>query len=310
MADENSIRSIIETYELPNSLEDKILAIANQNIPAYSPGSSQSNYDYIASLVDKFTRPYEDRFLKSLDEAVGPDDRRTRHELIGGHDYSLKELIPGKNQRKRLHAHELIELLEDHLERPYLELISDLLPGTEAESFLWGLSPKHVTGDMDSIKKVLLNLEAKYGSRGTIILPPRPIISVRRNSQELDIRFGARKYNGNPLAFYESNQEIYQGMGRTELARFDQGMYQSLRVANQLDQAIPEKRYKPGKKLSKEQVNLILKTFKANGGHLANTAKTLSHSPGTVRTYLRKNQIIPGPKSKNPSISKSPKSSV
>ena len=103
-----TIKSIVETYELPTALEEKIVALASSRIPEYGISSFKSQYDLIVNLVDTYTRPYTDRYLKSLDERISDENQRSMHEIIGAPDLNLKELIQGRNQRRTVHAHEVV----------------------------------------------------------------------------------------------------------------------------------------------------------------------------------------------------------
>ena len=77
----------------------------------------------------------------------------------------------------------------------------------------------------------------RYERDGRIALPARPIREIRFTP--LNIRFIRRRYGGDPIGFFQDNQIAYAGLRRSDLARFDAGLYHALRESQQLDRAIP-----------------------------------------------------------------------
>ena len=123
----NTLACIVQTYELSHPLHEKIQTLAalrrgDGPIPAFS-----DQYQYVAELVERFTAPYPERFALRLDQPVFADAERTYHDLIGAEDSGLNRLILGKSQRKALHAHEIVAILQTHLPAPHLDFLADLL---------------------------------------------------------------------------------------------------------------------------------------------------------------------------------------
>ncbi len=136
--------------------------------------------------------------------------------------------------------------------------------GLYVEPPLWDFSAESIARNVDQIKGSLRNLENKYGRNRKIILPARPIKAVtRKKNAELQIEFGLRRYNGNPLGFFQEHRHIYAPLSRSQLFAFDGGLYECLRQAGQLDVAIPEKRYRTGHGLTPNEVQRILDTDSA-----------------------------------------------
>ena len=62
-------------------------------------------------------------------------------------------------------------------------------------------------------------------------------------AHDLEVRGANRRiFNGNPLAVFRAHPEKYSGLSRSGLVDVDYGMYRALLRADQMDQAIPEKR--------------------------------------------------------------------
>ena len=64
------IREIISTFELPRRIEDRILFKAISSDEFLSFASYSEKYRYISGLVDKYTQRYDLMFALSLDAPV------------------------------------------------------------------------------------------------------------------------------------------------------------------------------------------------------------------------------------------------
>ena len=283
---QDNVACIVQTYELSRALREKIQTVAARRCGDGRIPSFSDQYEYVAELVERFTAPYPERFAIRLDQPAFEDSRRTHHDLIGTENSGLKQLILGKSQRKALHAHEIVDILQTHLPAAHLDFLADLLRN-RAEASLWQFSADRIRINMRSIAQTLKRLEERHGRNGRIIMPPRPIKSVtRRSNGELAIRYGDRRYKGDPLAFFEQHREVYGGLTRAGLYRFDQGLYQTLRSSGQLDQAIPRKAFDSGRPFPSDKVEKIIKTFQQNG-NLAKTARMTGCCVPTVRKYAK-----------------------
>ncbi|MFH1521868.1 MAG: hypothetical protein ABIF18_02825 [archaeon] len=129
--------------------------------------------------------------------------------------------------------------------------------------------------------------------KGPLVILGRPVIQM-----EPSIKLGRRKYNKNPLALFKKYEEFYRGKSRTEVFNFDSGMYESLRINNQLHMAIPQV-IAPGSttKISKEKEKEIIKTYKILKSP-TKIAKKLNMSRATVDYYLVKKYQLRAPNKK------------
>ena len=81
--------------------------------------------------------------------------------------------------------------------------------------------------------------------------PGRTIIYANLDIDRPKIKFSSRRYNRDPLGFFEKHKDLYCYMSRHELQKFDAGLYSALlghtikltdgRTVKQINVAIPEK---------------------------------------------------------------------
>ena len=280
-----SVESILQTYDIPQGLRERIRTIASRRCAEWQFESFADQYAYIAELVERFTMPWIERHAARLDQPVFEDGRQTLHDYIGSQDSALKSLILGKSPLKALHAREIVNILERHLPQGHLAFIEDLLC-SRAEKSLWSFSADRVAKHVPSIVTTLKLLEQRYGRNGRIVLPPRPIKTVTRQSNgELKIRYGDRRYNGDPLAFFEEHADVYGGLTRRGLQKFDPGLYQAIRLSGQMSSAIPIRVFAPGRPISKDQIDRIIVTYEQTAS-LIKTARIVHSCRRTIRKYL------------------------
>jgi hypothetical protein len=89
------------------------------------------------------------------------------------------------------------------------------------------------------IQPRLIALHDRYARNGRLQIPPRPILWATAED-DITIKFKPRRYQDDPLRFLQSHPE-YAGLTRGELYHYDQGLYQSLKLAGQL-RHVPTKR--------------------------------------------------------------------
>ena len=107
----------------------------------------------------------------------------------------------------------------------------------------------------------------------------------------------SRRYNGNPLAYFISNFDLYVGMNRSRLSGSDPGLYKALGRAGQLEKAIPEANelsVELGRKVGKGEIDLsesviekIIKAYHLYKGNAAEAARSLKHGCSTVIRHWR-----------------------
>lgn len=225
------IRWIIDTYDLPSSLKQRIILIAERRIEELSLGSFDKQYRYISGFIDKFIVPYSEKFALSLDAP-----------LMDGSNTTLQEILEGENKEINLSkgflTKKILECLEGKLDVEHIGVIRKLIEKCD-EDFLNDIFSEGVLLNTDEVKWRIEELVQRYGKDGHIVLPTHPIYTTRL----LPIRFGVRnrKYNGNPLFFFKRNQGVYGWIKkRGELSIFDYALYKALKRHGQLAEAIPK----------------------------------------------------------------------
>ncbi len=284
MFDLGEIESIVKTYDLSPRLEERITRIASRRIEELGITSYDDGYTYIANLIDKFQSYHRTRLLISLDSPVSIDGRLTLNEILRVEDSSLDYIPNEKNHQGNLSFDELLYAIKGQIADRNLETLSQLAGNIPSKVFLEGISLDEVLAKKDLIEQRLEELSNQYKRNGRIMMPRRPIISVSF-SPFLKIKFGRRKYNGDPLGFYLKNKKHYEGLTRTGLFRVDSGLYHSLRIHNQLEKAVPQNYLK---KLTEEEREATVRTFLKNNRDVKKTARELGYSYSTVYSRCKK----------------------
>ena len=225
MVNEYSVRYIVQTYDLPRNLETKLIYIASKTVEQTQLANFKDQYEYIAYLVEKFTRP-------RLPTAYFTVHHPTRLRALYGVDEHQSQENETTNQPQE--AERVLRLLAYQLETPQFEFVERLVRKAGCN---YVPDPVYVYANFDQVKDKLDELEKRFGDRGVIRLPARPIEHISFNP--LAIAFKPRKYNGNPLQFFYKHWDVYAGLTRSELRSFDSGLYRALCRANEMDEAIP-----------------------------------------------------------------------
>jgi len=287
VADEELIKSILETHNLDSKLQEKIIKQASKAIDKGFLNDFDSIYTYVDYLVEKFNMPYLEKFALSLDRLITSDSTKTFHDLFGEEDENLATLFEQPdNSEEGLPIEEAISILGHKIKEQDMALMQQLLDGCRG-NFKLNWSPNELRINISQIKERIAKLKDNYGANGDLIIPKRPIVYVQLN-KSLIIKFGNRRYEGNPLAFFLANRDVYVGMGRTELAKFDGGLYDSLRREKQLDIAIPEIKEAS---LSEDEVNEIIAAHDTYEGNAKKAAKYLPWSDFTIAKYWKREEL-------------------
>ncbi len=135
------------------------------------------------------------------------------------------------------------------------------------------------------IRKKLEELVKKYQINGRLIIPRRQIVSTRLNP--FSVKFKLRRYNGNPLAFFRKNKNVYGGMTRGELRKVDEGLFISLLRHKQLSKAIPQKRRRyRGYRSPLDYFRVHFKDF-----NIISRSQLREQDQGLYLTLLRRHQL-------------------
>lgn len=236
MADEQTVRYILSTYELPTKLEDRLTGIAVRRLNELFLNRFDDQYRYIADLVDKFTRKNSEQSTESLDRLAYDDGREDLYAVVPAQpeasenrDIEVYETTgPSKTERS-------LERLKRELSGTQYAFVEELVNDAQVNDPL-GFPRK--PDNVDEIRARIDQIAQKYQVNGDIIFPRRPIKHIEFGP--LQVEFGRRRLGGNPIEFYNQYRHVYGQLRRLELFHFDQGLYQALSNAGQLGEAIPE----------------------------------------------------------------------
>lgn len=270
------IESILKTYEIPGKLKGKIGFIALQRVEEDFINDYNQIYDYIAHLIEKFQTPYEGRFFIRLDSQKYKNSNAPYYEFFSSEE---TEKIPKRqmDSKNTLSLSDTYKILERYLDKTSFSLFQQLL---FKEDVKFNVSEEFLIKNHLKIQEKLEKLVKKNKNR--FVIPKRPIIQLQ------PIKFGRRTYNKNPLAFFNSHPDSYGGLSRTQLSKFDAGLYESLRRWGQIEFAIP-KTVIPGSstKLKQNKIDAIIYSYK-NCKIVQRVAKEHNVSRTVVDTYLIK----------------------
>ncbi|MCK4553060.1 hypothetical protein KAT80_02560 [Candidatus Pacearchaeota archaeon] len=136
------------------------------------------------------------------------------------------------------------------------------------------------------------DLKEKLKGQSSIL--GRPIIQI-----EPFIKLGRRKYNKKPLVLFRKHEYFYRGKSRTEVYHIDPGMYEALRIWNQLHVAIPQVKIIPYKRISKKKEKEIIEASKIFTSP-TDIARKLNTTRATVDYYTIKKHKLRNHNKKGP----------
>lgn len=287
MADICLIKGIISTYDLPRSLERRLVYIAYQKVKEFDITRFDDIYEYIGYLVEKHRIPYGDRVALRLDGAITSGSEAILKEWIGIKDSRLVDLLETGEESTGLSINEAVSLLDGRLDRLDLELLKQLASHDSNSTLLLPISREKVVENAGQIQQRIRELAEAYAYDGHWVIPRRPVVSVGFNP--FRIKFGPRRYDGNPLAFFRANEEIYGRMSRSQLRHFDHALEVALRQAGQLSEAMPSERLH---KLSQEAVDNIIAAHSSCNGNALKAAQNLSYAPATILRYWKQAGLL------------------
>ena len=266
------IREVVKTYELPTSLESRIVAIAERRVHELHLNSTVKVYNYVDYLVGRFTAREEDKVTFSLDTSKF-EDAKTFQQKLGVDDPNLaaytERVYLQQQPLPNISVSEIVGILRGHLSELDVNILLQLMNqgvnvfDSSTKDLL--LNRDHVVSQIPLIQERLYNLAQAYGRDGRLILPPRPIVYVKFNPEPY-IRFGIRNYNGNPIAFFNAHPEVYGGIKNAgELWVFDKPLAEALYNGGQTSIAFPE--YQPNT-LAQSRVERILNSMASHFNYI------------------------------------------
>jgi len=241
---QQDIRQIIETYELPPKLEERILHIALRQFDEEGFAGFTEAYNRISHLIDIFelhgTEKRKEKNFLRLDQI--PEGEKSLHERIGGEDSSLVNVLEGDAlvaDKGTSTLGQVVDIFQEQIAQTTFERMKLLF--TQYFEMHLGLSSEEIVGSKEVLETRMNEVFSTYVKDGKVVLPPRPIKRITF-TPELRIEFGRREYGSlseNPLQFFRDNIDYYAGMGRYELYKVDRDLYLALRKKRQLVQAVP-----------------------------------------------------------------------
>lgn len=234
MVDEDSVREIVATYELPQRLEDKLTYIAAERFETYAVEAFDRQYRYIAFLVDRYAWSKTDGQCASLDGPVSVEDDRPLYETVAAPDNQTKADEPDADP-SQTSIDRAMWVLSLGLNPVQYRFVEELLQRSRPK---YHPRIRQLRGRLEEIRAKFDELAERYRVNGHIAFPRRPIQDI--SFHPLEIRFGRRHMGSNPLEYYRKHEHVYRGLGRNELFKVDQGLYQALRTSRQLHKAIPD----------------------------------------------------------------------
>ena len=289
MADEELVEQVLETYELPSRVKERIKGIAVRRINELQIHSFDSVYRLIGDLVEAFSVPFAERYVLRLDSRV-PGTTSTFYEIIGSEDKDLLSLFEDQ-EPDGLSLDQAISMLETHVDEKYAHLVRQLFSRSNDIGSIVDISPKEMTDSLHQIEGRLSALYFKYEINGRLVIPRRPIVAVKL--RPLTIRFDRGPLD-NPLQHFRENEDIYNELTRWQLQRLDKPLYLALKRNGQLGEAIPDVHNFPH--LTDEDTKNLLQTLRKNEGSIKKTAEITGHAPLTIRRHAKRAGIKTKPK--------------
>lgn len=241
MAD--TLKQIVSTYNLPKRVESLVLRIARRNIRELGFISFDDQYRYLAHLIDKFQVGRDEKRTVSLESSAFNDGRRWYDVLSDGRD-AYEDEESGIPLRKAVEISDLF--LGDGQKATTHQLLDRSMSGENL-----GSEPDEVIADFLGID-LRSRAVARYLQSGGVIYPERRVIQVILDLDNVRIRWGDRRYQGNPLNYFQRHRKVYDGLSRNGLYKRDVGLYDALhrnktraedgREVRQIELAIPEKK--------------------------------------------------------------------
>jgi len=108
------------------------------------------------------------------------------------------------------------------------------------------------------------------------------------------LRRKRRNYHGNPLAYYKGHENEYEGIGRRAFSLKDCGLYRSLLLAGQLEEAIGEDLRINGKgrePLSNDEIAILVNLYSIHDGNARKAEKDSRHCIRTLLKYWRRKKL-------------------
>src|SRR3989338_8978248 len=280
---QNPLAQIIQSYELSPGLERRIMRIASRGVKEQSICAFSEMYNYVGRLIERVRERYEPR-LARLDHPLR-EEGKLLGEMVADTHIETNETAPEYQQLKTAFEEKvrmMFPILSEAEQRIFTSLVEN-----SSHHYI----PATFIDDTDALKERLglLNDLAKEDKR--FLQPERPIVAVSLDPENPYVRWGARKYGGDPLEYLTRHAGAYKGMSATELRKLDPGLYYALHRKGQT-KSLPQKY--PHKKvpLTLEQRRNILLAYDSDSAQAV--ALKTGLPLGDVERVLKKNGLGEG----------------
>lgn len=282
------IEAIVATYDLSPAFSKRISRIAAIRINERGISSFNEAYTLISNLIEKWQSIHSETYNSfSLDSKQASGD--FLHDRIGREDEYMKRLFEDNENicSKEHHFKEIMSTLEKILEGKYLTFLNQLFSSLKnQEEKTFGVELEELRNDSTGVRERLDEIARRFKVDGRLAIPPVPIVEIKFNP--LFIRFQQRDFDGNPLAYFLSHNDVYKDVSRSQLKRIDPYLYVALLRANQLDIAIPQKKGVTYRGFESPLTYYIAHHEKYKG---LNPRKLQKLDPGLYDALRRKNQL-------------------
>lgn len=281
MIDLEEILGIVDTYDLTENQRDIVLRNTLKRQAFFEDYSKA--YDYISNFVEYLNIPFQERRNISLDDTIG-DSKTPISHFLGKWDNIVfeKDELYRKNTILQYSNQYLGNLFDDEILDffNYLVINTSLEP-EEYKSVLESINDFHdIQNRLKLLKSYIYDKDEDNISREDLTVT---------SFSPFKVAFRNRKYGGNPLKFFQDNKELYGGMSRKELERFDSGLERHLRIHGQMEQAIPE--IVITNSLKKRDIDRILNSYDDSYGCANISSEKLGFHPHTIRKYWKENEL-------------------
>ncbi len=191
-------------------------------------------------------------WYKALD--LARKHKRTKDKEVNIHqttDYHMYHSgIFVKSSEKAYEENERLELLLRAIDqlpkekREFIILRASGMPYNEIAAYQ-GVSDGTVVSRLQEgravLRSTLKNVRLNRLSKEEYSQKPEHSLDTRLELQTRESKvFKNRKYNGDPLSYFQKHAILYAGLSRNQLNEVDSGLYDALRRNGQLELAIPE----------------------------------------------------------------------
>lgn len=283
------IEFIVRTYELSPERSKSLIARAIEQAKAQVVSSFESLYSIVANLVEKvpfWQRLFLRRHSSELESLLSPSA-----ELEEEPEPYCTEVFATATMR----LEDALDVMKGRLSEPQMRLLRALSGAAGGKEMLLNASEEDIVARTPDIMQRLEKIEGALGPLRTLVLPAKKLFTVQFNPV-VSIRLGKRDFGGNPLAFFQQNRAVYEGMNLREFQYADGGLSNSLREHDQLGAAFPNLR----PNLTPDQHASVVSSHAPSGGKTAVAARQHNIAPVTVYRHWKKDGLVPNSKNVRP----------